>query len=104
MFVAIYEFDVKDGMENQFVEAWLSVTREIYKQCGSYGSRLQKDKNGIYIGYAQWPDRETWTKDWSPDPQVSGERANMRACLNSVLTVYEAEVVADYLQQHTHKG
>ena len=102
MFVAIYEFIVKDGMQEEFVASWLEVTRGIYKHYGSHGSRLQKDKSGAYVGYAQWPDRETWARDWSADTRLEPARTTMRSCLDGVMTVYEAEVVSDYLQPGPH--
>ena len=40
MFIAVYEFEIEDGMNAEFREAWLEVTKAIYKQCGSFGSRL----------------------------------------------------------------
>ena len=98
MFIAIYEFNVKDGMEQKFVEAWLELTKGIYQSHGSFGSRLHQHKNGKYLGYAQWPDQETWARDWSPDTSLAPARQIMRSCLNSSTTLYEAEVVSDYLQ------
>lgn len=98
MFIAIYEFDVKDGMEQEFVAAWLEVTKGIYQHYGSYGSRLQKDKSGKYVGYAQWPDEETWARNWTSDTILNRAGKTMWSCLNSSKTVYEAEVVSDYLQ------
>ena len=103
MFIAIYEFAVKDGMHQDFIDSWLELTKGIYENYGSYGSRLQRDTSGKYVGYAQWPDRETWATDWSADTSLSPARDAMRACLVDVRTVYEAEVVADYLQQHKHE-
>lgn len=98
MFVVIYEFDVKEGMEEQFTDAWLALTRGIYEFRGSFGSRLQIDKSGKFLGYAQWPDREAWAKDWSADTRLSSESKTMWSCLYSSKTIYEAEVVTDYLQ------
>lgn len=103
MFVVVYEFDVKPGMEQDFADAWLEVTKGIYKNYGSYGSRLQRDKSGKYIGYAQWPDRETWSRDWPAEEFLAEPRQRMRSCLVSSSTVYEAEVVADYLQQQPNR-
>ena len=61
MFIALYEFKIKPNKEKQFRAAWLKLTEGIYKNCGSFGSRLHstQDKN-IYIGYAQWPDKKNW--------------------------------------------
>ncbi len=102
MFVGIYEFDVKEGMEQKFIAAWLEVTKGIYRNYGSFGSRLHKDKTGKYLGYAQWPDQETWARDWSRDTSLDPARQIMRSCLNSSSTVYEAEVVSDYWQPEAY--
>jgi len=103
MFIAIYEFDVKDDKEDKFIEAWREVTEVIYKNYGSYGSRLQKDKSGKYVGYAQWPDQETWARDRSSDTALQRARDTMWSCLNSSKTVYAAEVISDYLQPEQYK-
>jgi heme-degrading monooxygenase HmoA len=63
MFIAVYEFEVKEGSEAVFRESWLEVTKAIYQRCGSFGSRLhQSDVPNVFVGYAQWPSREQWEK------------------------------------------
>ncbi|MCJ2181020.1 antibiotic biosynthesis monooxygenase family protein [Novosphingobium album (ex Hu et al. 2023)] len=60
MFVAVYWWKIKPGKEAQFRKAWRRGTlliREIY---GSFGSRLHRDADGRFVGYAEWPDEETW--------------------------------------------
>ena len=42
---------------------------------GSYGSRLHQDRDGRFIGYAEWPDEATWQKAFDAkmvydDPEV----------------------------------
>ena len=32
----------------------------ITKIYGSYGSRLHRDRDGRFVGYAEWPDESTW--------------------------------------------
>ncbi len=75
MFVAVYWWRVHPGKEEQFIDAWTRGTdliREIY---GSYGSRLHRDADGRFVGYAEWPDRETWQKAFDQkmaydDPEI----------------------------------
>ncbi|EGR3135964.1 antibiotic biosynthesis monooxygenase [Vibrio parahaemolyticus] len=100
MFIAIYEFEIKDGMEASFREAWLEVTKVIYQKCGSFGSRLHtSDKPNILVGYAQWPSREQWEKDHNlTDELYKKAREEMRNCLVQSRTVYKLEVSDDYLQ------
>ncbi|AKS41150.1 putative quinol monooxygenase [Wenzhouxiangella marina] len=100
MFIAVYEFDVKEGRESAFRAAWVEVTEAIYAQCGSLGSRLHStNRPNIFVGYAQWPSRAQWEKDHV----LLGEgyeraRATMRDCLVSSKTIHELEVCDDYLQ------
>ncbi|NBB16354.1 antibiotic biosynthesis monooxygenase [Caulobacter sp. SLTY] len=62
MYVAVYAWRVKPGKEAQFREAWRRGTRAITQLYGSFGSRLHQAEDGRFIGYAEWPDEETWRK------------------------------------------
>jgi len=46
-------------MDAQFVDGWERVTLAIRAKCGSYGSRLHRSDDGIWVGYARWPDAAT---------------------------------------------
>lgn len=100
MFIAVYEFTIKTDMAREFRDSWLLTTKGIYEEFGSIGSRLHSTKNPlIFIGYAQWPDQETWKKEKdfiSPDFILARDR--MRGCVESSKTIYELEVTDDYLQ------
>jgi len=100
MFVAVYELEIKEGTEASFREAWLEVTRAIYKHCGSFGSRLHNtDRANILVGYAQWPSREQWEKDHKiADESYQLARNEMGKCLIQSKTVYKLQVSDDYLQ------
>ncbi len=106
MFIAVYEFEIKEGTEAAFREAWLEVTKAIYKHCGSFGSRLHtSDKPNILVGYAQWPSREQWEKDHElTDEKYKKARNEMRNCLVQSKTVYQLEVSDDYLQSTAASG
>ena len=106
MFVAVYEFEIKEGAETSFREAWLEVTKAIYQHCGSFGSRLHtSDKRNILVGYAQWPDRETWEKDRPViDEKYHRARKQMLDCLVQSKTVYELEVSDDYLRANLSRS
>lgn len=58
MFVYVYRFDVKSGMESAFRERWKAFTKLIHLERGSLGSRLHVDLTGNHIAYAQWPTKE----------------------------------------------
>lgn len=100
MFIAVYEFEIKEGTQASFREAWLEVTKAIYKHCGSFGSRLHTlDKPNVLIGYAQWPSQAQWENDNEiADERYRIARSKMRECLVQSKTVYKMEVSDDYLQ------
>lgn len=60
MFVAVYWWRVHPGKEEQFRAAWRRGTELITQIYGSYGSRLHRDLDGRFVGYAEWPDEATW--------------------------------------------
>lgn len=60
MFVAVYRWKLKEGVERKFREGWRRRTEEIYRKCGSLGSRLHRAEDGTWVAYAQWPDRRAW--------------------------------------------
>jgi hypothetical protein len=62
MFVAVYWWRVHPGKEEAFREAWRRGTELITRRYGSFGSRLHRDRDGRFVGYAEWPDEATWQK------------------------------------------
>ena len=64
MLCCIYEFEIDPNMEQDFENAWLTLSRIILQKYGSLGARLHKIGNGKYFAYAQWPDEETWKTIW----------------------------------------
>lgn len=100
MFIAVYEFELKEGTQHQFRQAWLLVTKAIYRHCGSYGSRLHVAENEtILIGYAQWPDKQSWQKEHNiTDNRYLDGRRIMQSCLIRSKTIYKMEVCDDFLQ------
>ena len=100
MFIAVYEFEIKEGTESLFRRAWLEVTKSIYQNCGSFGSRLHtSERPNILVGYAQWPSKAQWEKDHQlTDALYQKARNEMRDCLVHSKTVYKLEVCDDYLQ------
>lgn len=59
-FCVLYRFRVREGAEDDFIQAWAQLTRGIREQRGGLGSRLHRDEDGTFVAYAQWPDRATW--------------------------------------------
>ncbi|MDG3085811.1 antibiotic biosynthesis monooxygenase [Vibrio hannami] len=104
MFIAIYEFEVSPGEITAFRNAWLEVTKEIYKSNGSLGSRLHTtDTPNVLIGYAQWPDKSTWGN--APEIKTDNyqkNRAIMKECLISSRTIHQLDVIIDHLHQSTY--
>ena len=103
MYIVMFEFVVKPGARQQFLNAWAKTTQGIYLFKGSLGSRLHRDKSGAFIAYAQWPDKATWEKaaDIQMSPDYEGFRESMHESLNleSKRILYEMEVETDYLQR-----
>lgn len=98
-FTVIYAFTIHEGKAETFIHAWSEITKLIYQYEGSYGSRLHKASDTLFIGYAQWPNRRRWEESGNNLPESAGElRATMRACCAEIKTEHELEVVSDLLK------
>jgi quinol monooxygenase YgiN len=62
VFCVVYQWKVKPGMSEQFRSTWRAITEAIFRQLGSLGSRLHEAQDGTWVAYAQWPDREHWSR------------------------------------------
>lgn len=62
MFIALYRWKIKTGSEEDFRRSWRTITVEIYRKCGSFGSRLHQSEDGIWVAYAQWETRDDWER------------------------------------------
>ena len=58
MFAVIYRWEVVPGREEQFVVGWRRCSTRIKEQFGSYGSRLHRTDDGLYVSYGRWPTAE----------------------------------------------
>lgn len=98
----IYRFRLKPGLEGQFREGWERVTRRMMAERGALGSRLHRtDEQGLWIAYAQWPDRDAWqaSRDrGAVDPE--GSRLMREAAAESFEPIL-LEPVCDHLQPVT---
>ncbi len=96
-FAVIYRWEIRNGMEEQFKEAWTVITKLFVAERGALGSRLHKADDGTWVAYAQWPTREAWeqSNDLGPaDPVASGVMAESTA---EVFEPIPLEPVQDYL-------
>ncbi|HEY4028528.1 MAG TPA: antibiotic biosynthesis monooxygenase [Candidatus Dormibacteraeota bacterium] len=58
MFAVIYRWRVRPDREEAFVEGWRRVSGAVRDRFGSYGSRLHRSEDGLFVSYGRWPDRE----------------------------------------------
>ena len=89
MFVAVYWWRVHPGKEEQFRAAWRRGTDLIREKYGSFGSRLHRDADGRFVGYAEWPDEKTWRAAF--DQKMVYDEPETRAAFVDAI----AEVPAD---------
>ena len=99
MYIVLYRWKIKTGMEEKFRSAWRTRTQQIIVEEGGLGSRLHQATDGSWIAYAQWPDRERWSKFWNA-PKAQGETGQaMRSCIESSDEPTGMSVIDDLLVQ-----
>ena len=99
MFIALYHWRVKTGKEGNFQEGWHQRTLEIYRQCGSLGSRLHRADDGTWFAYAQWPDRETYDAINAIPPTENRSRKLFRESIEYAYPDVYLNVVDDLIEK-----
>jgi hypothetical protein len=94
--VVLYRWRLHPGSEASFIEGWSRITALLRAHGGSLGSRLHLGSDGVWYGYAQWPDDETRQRAFSR-PLDPDARAKMRSAIAESLPETVLETVADYL-------
>jgi quinol monooxygenase YgiN len=61
-FCVLYRFKIRPGKEETFRDGWSRMTRAIRENRGGLGSRLHLADDGVWVAYAQWPDRNAWER------------------------------------------
>ena len=97
-FCVLYRFVVRPGMEEAFVAAWREVTDAVGEQRGGLGSRLHLSDDGVWVAYAQWPDRATWERSRALGTPAPDASARMAEAIESHLPPLPLEPRADLLQ------
>ena len=94
--VVLYRWRLHPGLETSFIDAWSRVTAALREHCGSLGSRLHRGSDGLWYGYAQWPDAATRQQAFAHavDPTA---RAQMRAAIAEDFPELVLSPVADFL-------
>lgn len=97
----IYRWRILPGREAEFAAAWRIVTDAIVAACGSHGSCLHQDSEGIFVAYARWQSEAARQACFanqltaaSTSADVTAARARMRAAIaealpEQVLNVYD---------------
>ena len=96
-FAVIYRWRLHAGKEDQFRQAWESVTLALRKKRGALGSRLHRSDEGTWIAYAQWPDRETWEKSRELGPLDAAMASRMKEAITESMPPILLEPVCDHL-------
>lgn len=97
MFCVIYRWRVEAGHEAEFIDAWSRLTRAIRDGRGGLGSRLHRTEDGLWLAYAQWPDRAAWEAAGERETADPEAAARMRTAIAERFEPLPLEAVADLL-------
>ncbi len=98
MIIYLYRWKLKPGKEADFADAWAIVTKELKAKCSSLGSRLHLGGDGLFYGYAQWPDKKTREEAKLSGDRIEDARRRMRDATAESLPEIVLEPQADFLR------
>ncbi|MEZ5428600.1 MAG: antibiotic biosynthesis monooxygenase [Pyrinomonadaceae bacterium] len=96
MFVVLYRWRVKKGLEEEFSAAWDEITAYLFDNYDSLGSRLHRGNDGIFYAYAQWRSAEQRENAFAERPELEASEKMKRAIEESFPEVI-LEIIADRL-------
>ena len=94
--VVLYRWRLHPGLEASFIDAWSRVTESLRNNCGSLGSRLHQGNDGLWYGYAQWPDAATRQQAFA-GAVYPAARVQMRTAIAEDFPEIVLSPVADFL-------
>jgi hypothetical protein len=97
MFAVIYRWRVAPGKELEFQEAWERLTREFVSHSSSWGSRLHRSSDGVWVAYAQWPSRVGWESAAVTSDDGRAALTMLRQAVEERFEPILLDVVADHL-------
>ena len=95
MFLVLYRWRIKQGMEEEFRDAWHQATEAIYQHRGSLGSRLMRSLDGDFYALAQWPTQDSWLARNEPAEASASASQRMRNAIEHAYPPVELEVERD---------
>jgi hypothetical protein len=99
MFVIMYEFIVKTGQAEHFTQLWHNLTLLVTELSDSHGSRLHQASDTTWIGYAEWPSRDSWENSDLTQNEIAQLREQISAACDDIQIIYQLDVVDDLLIQ-----
>ena len=99
MYCILIEFRPLPGKEKEFLKAWKDLTKYIYENFGSKGSRIHRSEVGKYIAYAQWPGKEIYENvSGTKEGEKLREEMNKFLQKDGVIVLEKLEVLEDLLE------
>jgi hypothetical protein len=102
MYVALYRWKLKSGMEQAFETYWKEGTLFYRSEQKGLGSRLHQSDDGTFFAYAQWPDRETYHAKRELSHEHKESLMKMKECVVETYTPILGEVSCDLLLLHSN--
>jgi len=98
MIYILYEFTCAPNNVDEFIRCWTDATKLIHSNYGSLGSRLHRADDNTFIGYAAWPDQETFEQSLRlPNAEVEAALAKTRDVLIESKRLHIMRPVEDML-------
>lgn len=97
-FYVIYRFSIILNSDDEFISAWEKLTIHIQNYSGGLGSKIHKEKEGVFIAYAKWPSKKDWENSKSSFPEEEELlKKEMRKYLKTTKVLHTMYLVSDLM-------
>ena len=92
MYITLYQWQLKPGKEQQFIEAWTRLTTRLQNTAPQVSAKLLKTLQGEWVALIEWPSQKEWESQTNENIDLLAQKSLME-CVQELQNLVPMEVV-----------
>lgn len=92
MYITLYQWQLKPGKEQQFIEAWTRLTTQLQNTTPQVSAKLLKTLQGEWVALIEWPSQKEWESQTNENIDLLAQQSLME-CVQELQNLVPMEVV-----------
>lgn len=92
MYITLYQWQLKPGKEQQFIEAWTRLTTQLQNTAPQVSAKLLKTLQGEWVALIEWPSQKEWESQTNENIDLLAQQSLME-CVQELQNLVPMEVI-----------